>query len=482
MNQLANGLTELGLGKGDRLALMLPNCLEFMDAWFAASRIGAVEVPVNTAYVGGFLAHVLNNSESTMMVAHVSFLAALESVMSRLEHLQTVLLVGDREGAQELSRVRAIPFEDAFSEDSGTPAVEVMPADLMAIMYTSGTTGASKGVTISHQYFCLMAQDNCRYRRLAEEDVVYTCLPLFHGNAQGLSTLPALYMGGTLALGERFSASNFWDELESCGATHFNSIGAMINILWRQPPSPKEKRHRARLCFAVPVPREALLGSEERWGVKLLEGYGLTESNIVAYQPWDAPRPGSFGKPIPEYEVAIVDDQDEAVGVGVIGEVVTRPRRPYSMMSGYFNMPDRTAEAYRNLWFHTGDYAQRDEDGYYFFVDRKKDAIRRRGENISSAELEAAVQRHPAIAECAVVAIPAELGEDDVKLCAVTRAGLSVTPEALHAWCRAELPRFMVPRYIELMDALPKTPTARVEKYRLRQQALNAATWDSERT
>lgn len=458
---------------------MLPNCLEFTYAWFASSRIGVVEVPVNTAYLGYFLSYVLNNSRARMMVIDACFLPALEAVRTELEHLETVLVVRESERAAGLTGIGVLRFQDVFVDPTELD-VDVKPSDMMAILYTSGTTGASKGVMVSHRYFCLMAQDNCRYRHLEEGDVVYTCLPLFHGNAQGLSTLPALYMGGVLALGERFSAGEFWRELAACGAIQFNAIGAMINILWRQEPSPAERQHRARACFAVPVPPDALQGAEQRWGVNMLEGYGLTETNIVAYQPWDAPRPKSFGKPIPEYELKVVDDDDIEVPPGVIGEIVTRPRRPYSMMSGYFNMPDKTAEAYRNLWFHTGDYAYRDEDGYYYFVDRKKDAIRRRGENISSAELEAAVQRHPTIAECAVIGVPSEVGEDDVKLCIVLKPGQKVAYEALLAWCQEQLPRFMVPRYLEYLESLPKTPTQRVEKYRLREQALTPATWDRE--
>jgi crotonobetaine/carnitine-CoA ligase len=254
----------------------------------------------------------------------------------------------------------------------------------------------------------------------------------------------------------------------------------MLSILWQRTPEPAEREHRAHTAFGGPIAPEILAGAPERWGVRLVDGYGSTESGLVAYQPRHAQRPGSFGKAIPEYEVDLFDEDGQPVPIGAIGEIVTRPRRPHAMMSGYHGMPEKTIEAWRELWLHTGDMGRRDADGYLYFVDRKKDAIRRRGENISSTELEQALLEHDDVTEAAVVAVPSELGEDDVKACIVLRDEAVPDPGGFLDWCERRLPRFMVPRYVEIMRALPKTPTQRVEKYRLRDHARNAVTWDRE--
>lgn len=481
VNRLANSFLKMGVQKGDNVCIMLPNCPEFLYTWFALAKIGAVEVPVNTAYKGEFLSHIINNSESKMLVVDEQFLDRIKFVENDLLTLQKVVVRTQEKEPSIQLRFPVKSYAELFLASSSNPGVEVHYTDLMAIIYTSGTTGPSKGVMCQHNYFIRNAEDNWEARQGREDDVFYTCLPLFHTNAQMLTTLPVLIGGVTLALGEKFSASTFWDEIRKYGATQFNYIGAMLEILWKQPESPSERNHKVRLCFGAPTPIHMFEQVKERWGINFFEGFGLTESGIIAYQPLNAFRPGSFGKAIPYYEVKIVDDNDEEVPPGVIGEIISRPLRPFTMMAGYYKMPEKTLEAFRNLWFHTGDYGKRDEDGYLYFIDRKKDAIRRRGENISSFEVERTVNAHPKVAESAAIAIPSELGEDEVKVCVVLKKGEKLTPEELISWCEERMPYFIIPRFVEFMESLPKTPTERVEKHKLRALGVTSETWDREK-
>jgi crotonobetaine/carnitine-CoA ligase len=483
VNRVANALLGLGVAKGDRVCIMLPNCPEFLYMWFALAKIGAIEVPVNTAYRGDFLSYIINNCEAKLIVLDEQFVDRFKFVQNDLYTLEKVVILKQQEtlGKFEL-RYPVIDFDDLYRGSPDNPEIFVTNTDLMAFIYTSGTTGPSKGVMIQHNYFVLMGEDNLAARGAQENDIFYTCLPLFHANAQGLTTMPVLVGGLTLALGEKFSVGTFWDELKRYGATQFNAIGAILAILWKQPKTPAERDHRVRVCFSAPVPPYVLEKGQERWGIKyLMEGFGLTESGIIAYSPLKAPRAGSFGKALPYYEVKIVDDNDEEVSPGVVGEIVSRPLRPYSMMAGYYKMPEKTVDAFRNLWFHTGDYGKQDEDGYLYFIDRKKDAIRRRGENISSFEVERIINSHPRVAESAAVGIPSDLSEDEVKICVVLKPGESLVPEELLEWCKERMPYFMVPRYIEFMGELPKTPTERVEKYKLRNAGVTPNTWDREK-
>jgi crotonobetaine/carnitine-CoA ligase len=482
VNRVANSLLQTGVQKGDRVCLMLPNCPEFLYTWFALGKIGAIEVPINTAYRGDFLSYIINNSEAKALVIDEQFVDRLKFVQEGLRTVEKVIVLR-REGALPGDLIFPVmDFAGLYRGAPTDPGVPVSNKDVLAFIYTSGTTGPSKGVMCQHNYFIVMAEDNLEARDAREDDVFYTCLPLFHANAQALTVAPVLVGGLTLALGERFSASTFWEELRRYGATQFNAIGAMLAILWKQPETPGERQHRVRLCFGAPIPPHVLEHGPRRWGIQyFLEGFGLTESGIIAYAPLDAPRAGSFGKALPYYDVRIVDDDGEEVPPGVVGEIVSRPLRPYTMMLGYYKMPEKTLEAFENLWFHTGDYGKREEDGYLYFIDRKKDALRRRGENISSFEVERIVNGHPQVAESAAVGIPSELGEDDVKICVVLKPGGTLTPEELLRWCEERMPYFMVPRYVEFMESLPKTPTERVEKYKLRQAGVTSATWDREK-
>jgi len=476
--RLANALAGLGLGAGGRIAIMSANRPEFLDAWFASARLGAVEVPVNVALRGRFLSYLLADSGARFLVVEAELLPHVAAVADAIPSLETVIVIGEG----ELSGLRSIAIDELLTHGDTAPIdLDVDVTDTAVIGYTSGTTGPSKGVMLSHRAAWYAGADAAVERGLADEDVFSTSLPLFHLNAQHLTTVAVLSVGATLALEPRFSASGFWASLAAVRATHVNVIGAMLGILLRQPPTPVEWTDYPRMTFAGPLTEDLILEARRRWNLGFVTGYGATESGIVTYSGTEGLPDGSCGKPSPHFEVDLVDDQGRPVDVGEVGEIVTRPRRAGSMMTQYWGMPERTVEAFRDLWYHSGDLGRRDEEGFLYFVDRKKDAIRRRGENVSSFELEQAIGEYPGVAEVAAIAVPSELSEDDIKVCIRRAPEARIDPIAFLAWAQDNLPRYMVPRYIEVMDEFPRTPTQRVEKYRLRDVALSPTTWDAER-
>lgn len=480
-DRMAHGLQRLGLVKGDRLAVMLPNHADFVAVMFSSARLGVVQVPVNTAYKGPLLRHVVQQSQARAAILAAEYLPRLAAVAAELPDLKTVIAWPERP-----RNTSGLPFEvlsfdeiEAVGEYGPDPAVE--PNDPLGIVYTSGTTGPSKGAVFSHNFFWWHAERARVLRGAAEADCLYTCLPLFHTNAQMLTVVSALVTGATCALDDRFHASGFWDRMRFYGATQFNYIGGILPILLRQPPSAGDRDHAVRVALGAAAPKDQWREFEERFGVRLLEAYGQTEDGVATANTLDAVRVGSIGRAVWGFEMQVVDDDDRPVADGTVGEFVVRPEHPDIMMSGYFNMPDETLRAYRNLWFHTGDYGWRDPDGYFYFHDRKKDAMRRRGENISAFEVEQVVDAHPAVLESAAYAVPSDVGEDDVMVAVVLKAGRTLEPIDLVKHCERLLPYFAVPRYVDIRADFPKTPTFRIEKYKLRQEGLTPSTWDAQK-
>lgn len=479
--QVAAGLRALGVTKGDCVAIMLPNLPEFLALWLGANKLGAVEVPVNTDHIGELLVYLLNHCEAKVLCVAANLLPRISAVQERLSALRklVVLPVGSESSPMPpLGDLEVIPFADLLTHGMVEPDPTVRPEDPFSISYTSGTTGPSKGVLLPHNYAIHLAEMIAHLLDYTADDTLYSFLPLFHGNAQMLAFLAALVGDARFALGERFSASRFWDEVRESGATATNVVGGVIGILMKQPVSAGDRDHSLRRMFTAAAPTEIWRAFEDRFGVTLLEGYGMTECGMILMNRLDDSRLGSVGKVAPGYQVLVVDDQDNPLHPGQVGEIVSRPTAPWSMMLGYYRMPEKTLESYRNLWFHTGDLGKYDEDGYFYFVDRKKDAIRRMGENISSQELERIVSAHPAVLECAAFGVPSELSEEDVMVAVVLHPGRSLTPPELAEYCAANMARFMVPRYIEVMESLPKTPTQRIEKYKLKSRGRTPATWD----
>jgi crotonobetaine/carnitine-CoA ligase len=471
MERVAGALQRAGIGKGDKVALMLDNRPEFLFLWFGLARIGAVEVPVNTGHKGDLLAYTLDQSDCRLAFIDKALLPQIEVIRSRTPKLER-LVVLDADGAESW---------EVFLRGARVPdPVEIHDSDPAAILFTSGTTGPSKGAVLPHGYPVLLGKMLTAQARYTEQDRLLNALPLFHGNAQFLSTVPALVSGAQMVLLRRFSASTFWDTVRRHGCTEFNYIGGIVSILLKAEPRPDDADNPLRVMIGAGAPRDRFEEFERRFGVQLLEGYGMSEIGVPICSLLDDRRPGSCGKPRFGYEVRVVDDAGEEVGPDTPGELLVRPAVRNAMLLEYYRMPEKTVEAWRDLWFHTGDYLQYDTAGWYYFIDRKKDAIRRRGENISSFEVERTVLAHPEVLECAAVAVPSELGEDEVLLCTVLRPGATLDAAALIVHCEERMARFMVPRYIRMLERLPKTPTERVQKYLLRAAGVTPDTYDRE--
>jgi crotonobetaine/carnitine-CoA ligase len=481
-NRCANAFKNLGIGKGDKVSIMLLNCPEFLYLWFGLAKCGAVEVPVNTSYKGEFLRHIVDQSDSKILVISHEFLDRLKLIENALKKVGKVVVLGDIQ-KQEVAgfKIPMMSFEEFFNNSEDPVDVKVLPSDALSIIYTSGTTGLSKGALGPHNFWIVCAEKMLEYREGGKDDIFYTFMPFYHFNAQCLTTVTTLVAEAQMVIAERFSASRFWDDARHYGATQFNYLGGVIPILAKQPERPNDADNPIRIALGAGCPPAVMEEVEKRFGIKCLEGFGMTEIGIPIHVRVNDRRPGSCGKPMDIYEIKLFDDQDKEVPVGEVGEIVFRPREPFIMMLEYYNMPEKTLEAFRNLWFHTGDLAKKDADGYFYFVDRKKDALRRRGENISSFEVERAVNSHPSVLESAAVAVPSELGEDEVKICVVLKPGATLIPEELIKYCNDRMPYFAVPRFVEFMESLPKTPTDRVEKYKLKQAGITTNTWDREK-
>ncbi|PWC52542.1 AMP-binding protein [Azospirillum sp. TSO22-1] len=476
----AAGLQGLGVGKGDTVAILMGNKPEFLALWFGAAAIGAIEVPLNTAHRGDLLAHMLDIAECGIIVADAEFVPAVLAVAERLPRLKHLVIAGEPPAAA--GRLAVHRLADLMDNDGRWRDPGVAWSDPYAIMFTSGTTGPSKGAVMPHHYGVRMGELIAGATGYTEDDCLYNALPLFHGNAQVLSTMPALLSGARMVLAEKFSAGRFWDDIRRHGCTEFNYIGTILSMLMKAEPSPADRDHPLRLMMGAGAGPGLFEAFEARFGVTLVEGYGMSEIGLPLMSTRERRKPGSCGVPTEDYEVRLVGNDGLEAADGQPGELLIRPKRPHAMMLEYRRMPEKTVEAWRDLWFHTGDVLERDADGFYRFVDRRKDAIRRRGENISSFEVERTVNSHPAVQESAAIPVPSELGEDEVMVCVVAKPGAALAPDELIAHCRANMAAFMVPRYVRPMAELPKTPTQRVEKYRLRAEGVTADTWDRERT
>lgn len=469
VNQVAHGLTDAGVCRGDRVAIMMRNSVQFLLGSYALKKLGVVEVAINTEFRGAGLTHMLNLPEAELLLADEEFAEPLGLVRGELTHLRRVAFTsGHMDAARVLPGLEVVAFEDLVIIRGDNPGVEVRGSDLATILFTSGTTGVSKGCMLPHRYALKAGEVITERLGLCEDDCLYCPFPLYHVDAAYLTVAAAIVLGARVGLGTRFSASRFWDEVREFEGTVFDFMGATLTILHKRDPLPDDADNPVRLAWGVPMPvwRNEF---EERFDLKLAHCYGLTDGNMVAYEdPHDNEPAGSCGTIHPSFDVRILGGDDHEVPPGDVGEIVIRPNEPDIMMKGYYGMPEESLAAFRNLWFHTGDYGRMDEDSHLFFETRKKDAIRRRGENISAFEIEEVVNTHPAVLECAAVGVPAPLTEEDVKVVVVLRQGASLDAETLREFCRTRMARFMVPEHVEFVYALPKTPTGKVEKYKLR--------------
>lgn len=479
--RLAQGLRRLGVGRSDRVAMLLPNCLELVATWFATAQLGAIEVPNNPGLKGDFLCHNLNNCGAAVLVADAGALAELAAVQNRLPDVRTLVLVGADPAEARAAGVaidRIVRFEECLVSSPVLDFDAVHYSDPMAILYTSGTTGPAKGALMSHHHCYSWAAAMAANLGYTTADSYFSALPLFHTDAQMFGVYLPLIYGNKATLVEGFSASRFWSQLRESGATATNLLGAMAVILMRAPPSADDARNPARVCQCIPMApdKEAF---ERRFGMRLVTGYGQTETSFVTLDTTDETRAGSCGKAHPDWDVAVVDDKDRPLPAGVMGEIVSRPKKNWSMFSGYYRAEAKTVETLRNLWYHSGDAGVMDEDGWLYFKHRLNEAIRRRGENISAYEVETLAEQHPDIVESAAFGIPSEFTEEDIMVVAMRRGGSDVTPNELLAHFQAKAPRHMVPRYIEITDSpLPRTPTEKIARSVLRQRGLGETTFD----
>jgi crotonobetaine/carnitine-CoA ligase len=483
-NRLAHGLAGLGVGKGDHVALLLESTPDLLLLELALGKIGAVAVPINAAAKGDLLRYFLLQSDSVFVVVEADFAERIRALEGDLPAVRTVV---ERDGRANWSfrGARVIGLEQLAAGSDVTPAEAVDFRDPHYILYTSGTTGPSKGVVASQAQGFGVAEIFSRHVPLSASDVFYTCLPLFHANALWNTCYTALWNDAAVALSRRFSATRLWGEIRRYGATQFAALGSMINILWSQPQRPDDPDNPVRLCFTVPAPAAFIRDFETRFGLQVVTWFSMTENfPITLYVPGDPPdKIASMGRPRGDAEVRIVDEFDVEVGPNQVGELVFRPASPWRVMLGYYKMDGATLSSNCNFWFHTGDRARVDHEGWFWYVDRIKDSIRRRGENISTHELEAIVAQHPAVCDVAAIAVPSEMAEDEVMVYVVPRAGAQATAEEIIRFCDGRMPYFMVPRYVAFIDELPRTPTEKVEKYRLRVRALVdlGSVWDREK-
>ena len=486
--RLATSLCSMGINPGDRVATLIENSIEAVYAWWGIILSGGIAVPINTAYKGEYLRHQLADSGSRVIIVAAEFLGRLEAVAPSVRSLQHVVAIG--ETRPKIKNTSTALWTDLLQSDATPPQLNTKPSDLGTFIYTGGTTGLSKGCMLSHNYHeALTRQIGICWERTSD-DVVWTPLPLFHFNAITTAVMGPLVFGGRSAIYRRFSVSNFWPEMNRVGATITSTLGTMAYLLAHDVDRPEMPRSGApeantslRLLGAAPMPVEVDDIMKNRFGLTTFSAaYGVTEASLISWQP-----PGGYNKPNAAgvinneyFDVRIFDDEDNELPRGSRGEIVIRPKRPDVMFTGYWGRPDVTVETSRNWWYHTGDVGIIDDENFLFFVDRKADYLRRRGENIASFEVESIIMGQGQIADVAVHAVPSPMSEDDLKITATLVDGANLTEEELFLWCVEQLPYFALPRYIEFRKELPRSPVGRVLKRELRDEGATAASWDLE--
>ncbi len=485
-NRLAQGLLSSSVAPGDRIATLLDSHVDSVALLIAASKVNAVYVPVNTANKGEFLRNPLANSGARILISEGKYLERVEAIRKDLPDLQTIFVRGES-GAEAMACER---FADLYSQNNADTDICPEPGDIAGIIYTGGTTGPSKGCILSQNY---IANQALRTKEMCDPrpgEVTWTCLPLFHLNAIVVTLLYSVVSGTTAAITPRFSLSGFWADIEKSGASVASVLGSMIPLIANMPDNEEMLRCKGQLRMArgAPFPGELQDVWRNRFGAEIVGAhvYGLTESSFVSMLSYDeaadAP-PGSSGKlNHRDFEVMIVNDNFEEVPTGQTGEIVVRPKRPNVMFEGYWGRPQETLDVLGGMWFHTGDIGKFDANEFFYFVDRKKDYLRRRGENISSYEMETTFALHPDVNEVAVHAVPSALTEDDIKITLVKEEGSALTEYELATWAIDNVPYYAVPRYIEFRAQLPKSPVGRILKNQLRDEGCTDSTWDLEQS
>jgi crotonobetaine/carnitine-CoA ligase len=484
--RLANGLSKLGVKKGQTVVTLLDNSADAVFIWFAINKLGAVSVPVNTALKGEFLRHQVGDAAAAVVIAESDYADRVAAIADKLPELTTLV----HRGAVPSVTIRQtlLAWNDLLSDDASEPDVQVMPHDLAMLIYTGGTTGPSKGCMVSHNYTCSLARQMLVITHRQEDTITWSPLPLFHLNAVATTIVANMMVGARVAIYPRFSVSNFWSQIERTGANDVQLLAAMMPMLAGAPDNEFSLRCRGQVkaVWGAPFPESVQQQWKERFGVThtVCGGFGLTECSLPSILPFGTVgKPGSSGlRNTEDFDVRIVDDNDVELPPNTPGEIIVRPRKPSVMFDGYWKRPEDTLKVMRNMWFHTGDIGKFDEDDYFYFVDRKKDYLRRRGENISSFEVESAFLQHDTVDEVAAHAVLSDLGEDELKVTITLKPGNALSEEDLCRWAADQMPYYAVPRYIEYRSTLPKSPLGRIYKFQLRDEGVTATTWDREKS
>ncbi|MDA2889432.1 AMP-binding protein [Mycolicibacterium sp. BiH015] len=470
-NRAANVWHDLGVRRGDHVAFMVDNKPEFLYAWFGLAKLGATLVAVNTGFKERETHYILEHSQAKFVLVDDVYADIIAPSVGRLPGLEAVYAMQAGAGFPYFGELM-----DRASATAPEPS-EVSPDDVVSFIYTSGTTGNPKAVMQSQRNFVLTGQAYPHWMRMEKGDRIYACLPLFHINSQAYSMMGAIGARGAIVLARRFSANRFWDDIRRHKVAVFNFIGAMTLILSKKEPADDDLDHSVKVAYGVPaLPGELRETLEKRYGMTVISGFGMSETTFGLLEPFDERRrAGAMGFPrqhpdpaVPRTEAAVVDENGNHLGDNEVGELILRG--PAHML-GYFHDPEKTAEALRDGWLFTGDMARRDIDGQYYFVDRKKDIVRRRGENVSSLEVENVINEHPAVLESAVIGVPSDLTDEDLMVFIVARDGAELDFGDIGDWAAERLARFKVPRYYRQIDALPKTSTQKIAKHQLRSAA-----------
>lgn len=474
----ANLIDLLGVGKAQNIGVFLPNRLEWLPIQFGISKAGAVMAPLNTVFEKDILSRYINNIETSIIFVDKSLYPKLAEIKDSIPGVHTLIWVGDG-GDDASSDFKVVPYRALFDLKARSVQADVRRSDVVDIFSTSGSTGVSKGVVLPHNHHYIFGRSITLAGRLGPDDVMYIMLPLCHGAGSFMSIMPALLSEGSIVISEGFSARSWIDDIRRAGATVLWTVSSIAPILLKQPERPDDADNPLRVYFTIGILPEVIEPLERRFGVKLLDCFGSTESGHVAYSIWEERRPGAVGPfNSSDYEVRAVDDNDEEVPRGEIGECVVRNKHPYSQMIGYYGMPAETLEIMGNRWMHSGDLCRIDKDGWLYFVGRKKDMIRRRGENISCHELETLVSAFEGVVECAAIGVPSELGEEDVKIVIVPLSDNFASVDYVIDLCQNKLPKYMMPRYIEFVSGLPRLANEKIDKVTIRKRGVTASTWD----
>lgn len=481
---IAGAMDIAGVSAGDTVAAMMDNSADAVATWFAANMLGAVWVPVNTALRGDFLQHVISDSGASIVLCEGDLADRLLHIRTSIPSIETIIMRGDAE-IEAGSDIALVPFDEFRTAD--VPSLyDPTPHHPSCIIYTGGTTGPSKGCLISHGYAVHSARAALDQMERSPNELNWSCLPIFHYNLLACTIIGSMILGGQAAIAPRFSTTRFWPDVLRTNARIVNLLGSMGSLLAQMPDTTESLRcfGQIRLVYGVPFPAPLQAVWRERFGAKHVGAatFGQTEAFPQTTQPCGDPAPeGSSGRRYEAIDVRIFDDDDQECPPNEVGEIVLRPNRPNMMFQGYWRNPQATADSMRNMWFHTGDLGRFDEEGYLYFVDRKQDYLRCKGENISSQEVESVFLQHEAIQQVAVHPVDSPLTEDDLKVTAVLAAGADLTAEQLFEWARTRVPYFALPRYIEFREGLPLSPVGRAHKFILREEGVTAGTWDRER-